>query len=116
MIHFVEWIDMWSSGNLFSRWLTPSNGPTPIGVHANQFEIFAYALPDGGHLAEYLATAGPQQWAETDWYLGRLREAIAAWDKLAERAVLIVLRQAFDISQLDEQVAASFKSCPEWLS
>src|SRR6185295_13904840 len=25
--HFVEWADMWSMGDLFSRWLTPPNGP-----------------------------------------------------------------------------------------
>ncbi len=80
--HFVEWADMWSMGDLFSRWLTPPNRPKPFGVHANRFELFAYGLPDNGHLANYLAAAGLQQFAETDWFIARLLEAARAWEKL----------------------------------
>src|SRR5204863_9187536 len=64
--HFVEWADIRSMGDLFSRWLTPPNGPKPLAVFADQFEIYAYALPDGASLADYLCAAGPQQFTETD--------------------------------------------------
>jgi hypothetical protein len=80
--HFVEWADMWSIGDLISRWLTPPNCSRPIGVNANCFEIFAYALPDEGRLANYLAAARPQQFSETDWFVTRLQEAVSAWEKL----------------------------------
>src|SRR5262245_37484446 len=80
--YFVEWADMWSMGDLFTRWLTPPNCPRPIEVHANRYDLFAYRLPDGGRLADYLAAAGPQQFTETDWFIARLLEAVSAWDKL----------------------------------
>ena len=59
VIHFIEWADMWSMGDLFERWLTPPDGPMPFVVYANQYEMFAYSLPDGGRLARYLAAFGP---------------------------------------------------------
>jgi len=114
--HFVEWADMWSMGDLFPRWLTPPNCSRPIGVHANRFEIFAYSLPDEGRLARYLAAAGPQQFAETDWFVVRLQEAVSAWEKLVPRATLVVLRYIVSGCALDEEVAASLQTSPEWLS
>jgi hypothetical protein len=114
--HFVEWADMWSMGDLFSHWLTPPGCPRLIGVHANRFELFAYRLPDDGRLASYLAAADPQQFAETDWFIARLQEAVRAWEKLALRATLVVLRYVVSGSALDEEVAASLEARPEWLS
>jgi hypothetical protein len=113
--YFVEWADLWSMGDLFSRWLTPLNCSRPIGVYANRFEIFAYDLPDGGRLADSLAAAGPQQFAESDWFVTRLREAVNAWDKLVTRATLVVLRNVVDASALDEEVTASLQARPVWL-
>src|SRR5262245_29137739 len=100
----------------FSRWLTPPNCPTPIGVHANRFGIFAYGLPDGGRLADYLAAAGPQQFAETDWFVARLQEAVSAWEHLVARATLVLLRHVVGGSALDEEVTASLQPRPQWLS
>jgi hypothetical protein len=116
VVNFVEWADIWSMGNLFDRWFTPSDGPPPLAVYANRFTIFAYSLPDGGCLFQHLAAAGPQQFDETDWFIGRLREAVEAWDKLVERAVIVVLRQVVQASVLDEEVTASLKSVADWLS
>lgn len=116
VVHFVEWADMWSMGDLFSRWLTPPNGPGPLALYANRYQIFAYGLPDQRRLAQFLANAGPQQWTETDWFIGRLREAIMAWHELVERAVLVVLRYVVDGSASDEEVTASLRVNPAWLS
>jgi hypothetical protein len=107
---------MWSMGDQFSRWLTPPNCARPIGVYANRFEICAYALPDGGRLADYLAAAGPQQFAETDWFVARLQEAIKAWDKLVAAATLVVLRNVVGGSARDEEVTASLQDRPPWHS
>jgi hypothetical protein len=116
VIYFAEWADMWSIGDLFTRWLTPPDGSRLLGVHATRFELFAYGLPDGGRLAKYLANAGPQQFTETDWFIGRLREAIEAWQKLVERAALVVLRYVVDGSISDEEVTASLHNTPGWLT
>jgi hypothetical protein len=103
-------------GAQFSRWLTPPNCARPIGVNANRFEVFAYALPDGGRLADYLAAAGPQQFAETDWFIGRLQEVIKAWEKLVAAATLVVLRYVVGGSARDEEVTSSLQGRPPWLS
>src|SRR5205085_12224369 len=95
VIHFVEWVDMWSMGYLFSDWLTPTGGPSPV-VDAGRLQVYAYRLPDGGRLAAHLAGAGPHQFQECHWFVARLREAVAAWEELVERAVLVVLREVVD--------------------
>jgi hypothetical protein len=116
VVHFIEWADMWSSGDLFGRWLTPPKGVKPLAVYADRFELFAYELPDGGSLSQRLASLGPQQWEESNWFAGRLREALDSWHELVERAVIVVLRQVVQGSVLDEEVNASLKCVPDWLS
>jgi len=115
IVYFVEWADLWTTGHLFFRWLTPPDAPVPFAVHANRHEIFAYGLPDGGRLIDYLAAASPQQCTETDWFIRRLREAIEAWQNLVDRAILIVLRCVVEGSALDEHVKASMRIAPAWL-
>ena len=115
VVHFVEWVDMWSMGDLFWRWLTPLDGSMPLAVHADRFEIFAYVLPDGGRLSQHLTSTGPQQWVESDWFVGRLREAVVAWEELVDRAVVVVIREVVASSALDEEITASLKSVPDWI-
>ena len=102
-------------GDLFTRWLTPPDGPSPLRLPANRFDISAYALPDTGHLSRHLDSAGQQQFAESDWYVARLREAIGAWQQLADSAVLVVLRQVFNPSVYDAELNASLRLVPGWL-
>jgi hypothetical protein len=116
VIYFVEWADLWSMGDVFQRWLAPLEGPMPLAVLADQYEVFAYGLPDGGRLAQRLATAGTQQWPETDWLLGRLRDAIGDSEALVERAVLIVLRYVVGPSASGQDVRDSLRRVPDWLS
>jgi hypothetical protein len=58
---------------------------------------------------------GTQQWRETDWFIARLRETIEAWQKLVERAALVVLRYVVDGSATDEEVVKSLRICPAWI-
>jgi hypothetical protein len=116
VLHYVEWLDRWSMHDHFVRWLTPPCGPMPLAIAANQHEVFAYALPDEGRLAAYLASAGPQQFDETDWFLTRLREAVTAGEKLVPRALIVVLRHSLGASVLDEEVTASLRTVPVWFS
>ena len=114
--YFAEWADLWSMGDLFSRWLTPPNCPGPVSVYANRFEVFAYGLPDDGCLANCLAAAGAQQSPETDWFIARLREAVSAWELLVPSATLVVIRSVVGRSASDEEVVVSLKTCAPWFS
>lgn len=116
VIHFVEWSDLWSMGDLFSRWLTPPDGPLPFAIHANRFEVYGYALPDGHRLERHLATASPQQFPEYDHFVGRLKEAVEAWQKLVDRAALIVLREVVGGLVTDDELQASLSFVPDWLA
>ena len=102
-------------GDLFARWLTPPEGLGPLFVCTAQYEMFAYSLPDEGRLARHLANAGSQQWPESDSYIARLREAVAAWQGLVERALLIVLRQPLGGSVSDEEIMAALQKKPDWV-
>lgn len=116
VVYFSEWADLWSMGDMFEHWLMPPDAATPLVIHANRFEVYGYTLPDSGRLAHYLANAGPQQWTETEWFVCRLREAVAAWQERVARAALLVLRHVVGSSALDEDVAASLRIEPRWLS
>ena len=116
VIHFVEWTDLWSIGDLFHRWLLPPGGPPPLAIYADRFEVYGYSLPDGGHLDRHLTTAGPQQFGEYDRFVSRLQEAVGAWQEVAEQAVLIVLREVGGGLVTDEELTASLSYVPEWLS
>lgn len=115
VIAFVEWSDLWSMGDLFHHWLSPPGGPPPLAIHADRFEVYGYGLPDGGHLNRHLTTAGRQQFEEYDQFVGRLHEAVDAWQELAERAALIVLREVAGGLITDEELTASLSLMPDWL-
>ena len=78
--------------------------------------MYGYALPDGGHLGRHLTTAGLQQFGEYDQFVGRLHEAVGAWQEWAERAALIVLREVVGGLVTDEELKASLSLVPDWLS
>ena len=103
-------------GDVFHRWLQPPGGSPPLVVHADRFEVFGYGLPDGGRLRRHLNAAGLQQFAEYDRFVGRLRESVEAWQQLAERAALIVLREVVGGLVTDGELRASLSVVPDWLS
>jgi hypothetical protein len=116
VIHFVEWSDLWSMGDLFRRGLTPPGGPPPLAIHGDRFEVYGYSLPDGGRLNRHLTTVGSEQFDEYDQFMGRLHEAVGAWQELADRAALIVLREVVGGLVTDDELTASLSLVPDWLS
>lgn len=113
--HFVEWVDLWSMGDMFPGWLTTPNRSQPLRLYGDRYEVFAYTLPDEGRLANILATAEPQQFTETDLYIRRLLEAIRAWESIVPTATLIVLRDVINGFVSDKELSAALTTCPEWL-
>ena len=100
----------------FEHWLTPPDRSMPIHLVANRYSVYGYVLPDGDRLKKHLKAAGKQQYSESDWYIRRLREAVAAWVRVVDKSVLVVLRWAFDGSVTDDEVRASLSRVPDWLS
>lgn len=116
VVYYAEWADLWSTGDVLDRWLTPPPGAEPVQVWGDRYQVFGYFLPDGGALAEHLAGAGPHQYPESEWLVRRLAEAVGSWDKLYDRAILLVLRGVLGPSVLDEELTESFRAVPAWLS
>lgn len=103
-------------GDLFSRWLTPPGSPPPFLIHSDRFQVYGYTLPDGGRLGRHLAAAGPMQFDEYVWFVGRLQETLDAWREMTEQAAIIVIREVVGGLHTDEDMLASLSRVPEWLS
>ena len=116
VIHFVEWIDQWSMGDLFDRWLHPANRLPKLVVHGQRFEIHGYSLPDDGRLLDILSKHRKLQWPEQDWFVKRLHEAITAWDALVDRSFIVVLREVFGGLATDAEIVQRLTEMPDWLS
>jgi hypothetical protein len=115
VVYFVEWSDLWSMGDVYIHWLTPPGGPPPLMIHADRYEVYGYALPDGGRLGRHLGAAGPRECDEYDWFIARLHQALSAWEHLTERAVLIVIREVVGALYEDHEVLALLSCVPEWV-
>jgi hypothetical protein len=103
-------------GDIFERWLTPPESSSPLIIMANRYELFAYSLPDGGRLERHLTNSGTQECPESNWFVQRLLEATQAWNAVAERSVLIVLRIVSEASISDEEVTTSLGMVSKWIS
>jgi hypothetical protein len=115
VVHFVEWSDLWSMGDVFGSWLAPPGGPQPLWVCGDRYEIRGYDLPDGGRLQRHLAGAGPRWAAESELLVKRLGEALTAWNGVVERAVLILLREVVGGLVTDGELAEALEHVPAWL-
>jgi len=115
IIHFVEWVDTWTMSDMIARWFIPGRGSDAVQVYGERYELFGYFLPDEGALARHLAEAGPHQHPETEWLVSRLQEALVSWDRLTDRAVLLVLRRVTGPTVTDEEILESSQGVPDWL-
>jgi hypothetical protein len=115
VIHFVEWIDLWSMGDLFRSWLSPSGGETPLTVFGDRFEVYGHCLPDDGLLLRRLANDRKHQFPEAEWFLKRLDEAINAWQDVAGRSLIVVLREVTGGLVTDDELAKALDELPNWM-
>jgi hypothetical protein len=116
VVHFIEWADLWSMGDIYPRSLTPPDGPEPLLIYGNNYEIYGYRLPDGGRLARHLKAARRLQSQEYTRYVNRLKDAIEDWGTLVDRSGLIILRNVVGGLVEDRDVTASLSHVPVWLS
>jgi hypothetical protein len=116
IVYYVEWVDLWSMGDVYIHWLTPPGAAPPIAVYADRFELYAYSLPDGGCLVRHLATSGALQFDEYEDYVGHLLRAAEAWGELVDRAILVVLREVVGGLVTNDELTASLSVVPDWLT
>jgi hypothetical protein len=112
IVYFFEWVDQWSMGDIFKRWLTPPDGKPPLAVFADRHQVFGYPLPDGSCLVRHLTTCGPQQFGEYDEYVDRLLGAVRTWDTVVERSALVVLREVVGGLVTDDELRESLPEVP----
>jgi hypothetical protein len=86
--------------------------PGPGAVDGKRFQV-ACLSP-----RQTLAWAGQcgGQLPEQRWLAGRLREAAEGWGTVAERRVVVVVREVLGASTTDEELNASLRGVPDWLS
>lgn len=111
----IEWLDTWSMFNEFHRWLVPPRPQRPIVIYGDRYQIHALALPDRGRLKRRLARAKKPQFAEYAWMMTCLREAVSSFDKVADRAALILIRDVLGGSLCDSELAEPLAKLPPWL-
>ena len=122
VVYFNEYVDMWSMGNLFSRWFPEDDEYRPIEVHADRFELCCYSLPDDGKLAEHLKSTlrrkriRERQPQEDRWFVVNLLEAALAWGVVVDNAAIVLLREVFDGCVLDDEIEESLAAIPEWIA
>lgn len=116
VVHFVEWADPWSMGDLFPRWLAPPGGPPILRANGDRFEVFGYSLPDGGRLARHLARPGRGLGPEARAFVVRLREAVAARPEAGAEGLLVVLREVVGGLVTDAELADALATVPPWLA
>jgi hypothetical protein len=116
VIHFVEWIDLWSMGDIFQSWLSPNGGEKRLTVFGDQFEVHGYCLPDEDGLLRRLANDRDHQFPETEWFVTRLHEAIDAWRDVAGRSLIVILREVTGGLVTDDELAKSLDEVPSWMS
>jgi hypothetical protein len=111
----IEWLDTWSMFDQFERWLVPPKPQRPNAICANRYQIYAYCLPDRGRLKRRLAKAKQHQFAEYDWLITCLREAVSSFEKVAERATLVLIREVLGGSLDDSELEEPLAKLPTWL-
>lgn len=122
VVYYCEYIDLWSMGDLFDRWMPNHNGSRLMCLLSDVVELRCYALPDGGLLAEdlqrllkkrSLRERDPQ---EDRWFVVSLLEATLAWTGVVDTAALVVVREVLGGLVEDSEIAESLENTAPWIA
>ncbi len=101
VVYFSEWADRWSMGDSLSGDV----------VEGRRYQ----ALCLSPEQAEACAARCGQQFFEQGWLASRLREAAVDCASIAERTVVVLLREVVGPTTIDEEVRRSLCIIPAWL-
>lgn len=102
VIYYSEWVDRWLMGD--SILLTPP-------VEGKRFQACCMTCAETLERAAQCRTQFPEQ----EWLSAHLREAAESWKPLVGKSAIILLREVFGPSTLDEEITASLQAVPEWI-
>ena len=81
-------------------------------IVGNRFEVCLHKPPV--EVAQHMIAGSLTQ--ECKWLRARIREADDAWKPLVGEAVLVVAREPLGGTVLDDEIEASRRQVPDWLS
>lgn len=102
VIYYSEWIDRWLMGD--SILLTPP-------VEGKRFQACCMTSSQALERAAECRTQFPEQ----EWLSAHLREAAESWKPLVGESTIVLLREVFGPSTLDEEITASLQVVPDWI-
>jgi hypothetical protein len=118
ILFWSQHVDHWSAGNLFQDPFREC-GSVFVQIPGNGIEWYSYHLPDGDRIKTFLkAHLGNDQRLDTQefrWFYQVLLEAVSAWERLTEPAIVIVIRTVVGGLIEDEQVESALQQVPDWL-
>jgi hypothetical protein len=120
VVYYCEYVDMWSGGDVLQH-LRPDDGGKAILAHGDDVELACYCLPDAGRLEKHLRRClrkeriRERSAQEERWFVEGLLESCYAWQELADKAVLVVIRRVVGGSVEDWEVEDSLRGTPDWL-
>ena len=115
VVYFNEHIDLWSMGDVFTRWLNTDASHQPIELHTDRYELWCYQLPDG-HLLENRLRSAQHEHQEERWLAKNLLEAVCVWQSNVDKSVIVLLREVVGGLLEDSDVERSLSVVPDWIS
>ncbi len=103
IVYFSEWLDRWQMGDLV---------PGPGSVNGRRFQTTAFTRDEA---LDWASRCG-NKFQEERWLTARLREAADAWNELVDRVVVVIIREVLGGLTTDEEIQASLRVVPSWLS
>ena len=122
VIFFSEYIDLWSMGDLFTRWFPGNDDHSLIQLHSDRYELWCYPLPDDGMLADHLRSlTSHKRFRDRDsqedrWFTLNLLEATLAWHAIVNAGAIVLLREVVGGLVEDSEIEESLTDIPEWIT
>lgn len=122
VVFFVEYVDMWSMGDVFGRCLPRRRSPNIVNVVQDEFEVWGYRLPDAGALkrqaTRLLSSRSVRETSrqEQRWFLSNIVHALDAWDKITREGALIIIREVLGALVEDSDVQQAINHVPQWIA
>jgi len=120
VVFYVEYIDMWSMGDVFREAFSACSKRHLVHIVADDLELMLYCLPDNGCLEQHIRSALQKNRKcatdaqETRWFLTLLQEALLSWRLVTEDTALLVMRIVSGPLMCDDQVERSFSEVADW--
>lgn len=115
VLFFCEYVDMWSGGDIFERWLKSEQSDDLVHFYAGNSHVACYSLPSKTNIAERFNQLDEDSSQEERWFVQTLQNAVQAWDGFYTKGVLVIIRIVTDGSVADDEVVSLRNAVPDWL-